>query len=302
MNDTPTESEQKVVVVIGNGMVGHRFCERLIEFDVDRRYQIVTFCEEPRAAYDRVGLTQFFAHRNAEKLMLANLDWYRQHDIQLHVGDRATRIDRDRRLVCSEQGRQITYDFVILATGSYPFVPQVPGINNLGVFVYRTIDDLEQIIAYSRSAKRAAVIGGGLLGLEAAKAAYDLGLETHVVEFSDRLMPRQVDDAGSKLLVRKIEELGVRVHLNKSTKEVLGEGKVEGLVFVDGEKLDVDMIIVSAGIRPRDELARDCGLNVSPRGGVMVDNYFRSNDSDIYAIGEVALHRNMIYGLVSPGL
>ncbi|MBI3838571.1 MAG: nitrite reductase small subunit NirD [Planctomycetia bacterium] len=293
--------EKKTIVVIGNGMVGHRFCERMIEFDVERRYQIVTFCEEARAAYDRVGLTQFFAHRDAEKLMLANLEWYRQRDVRLYVGDRATKIDRERRVVLSGQGREIAYDFVVLATGSYPFVPEVPGIKNLGVFVYRTIDDLEQIIAYSQRAKRAAVIGGGLLGLEAAKAAYDLGLETHVVEFADRLMPRQVDDAGSKLLVRKIEELGVRVHLNKTTKEVLGDGRVEGLAFVDGEKLDVDMIIVSAGIRPRDELARDCGLNVSPRGGVAVDGCLRTSDFDIYAIGEVALYRNMIYGLVAPG-
>src|SRR5262249_55969265 len=133
MNDKPVESARKTVVVVGNGMVGHRFCERLTEFDVDRRYQIVTFCEEPRAAYDRVGLTQFFAHRDAQKLMLANLQWYRDHDVQLHVGDRVTKIDRDRRLVCSAQGREISYDFVILATGSYPFVPQVPGIKNRGV-------------------------------------------------------------------------------------------------------------------------------------------------------------------------
>jgi nitrite reductase (NADH) large subunit len=293
--------QPKTIVVIGHGMVGHRFCERLIEFDTGRNYRMVTFCEEPRAAYDRVGLTQFFGHRDAEKLMLARLDWYQQQGIRLHIGDRANLIDRKRRVVRSDKGREVRYDHIVLATGSYPFVPQVPGITHQGVFVYRTIEDLEAIIAYGQHAKRAAVIGGGLLGLEAAKAAYDLGLETYVVEFASRLMPRQVDDIGSKVLVQKIEELGVQVHLNKSTKQVLGDGKVEGLEFVDGTKLDVDMVIVSAGIRPRDELARECGLDVSQRGGVVVDNLLRTSDPDIFAVGEVALHGNMIYGLVAPG-
>ena len=223
----------KTVVVIGNGMVGHRFCEKLVEFDELHQYKIVTFCEEPRAAYDRVGLTSFFAHRDAEKLMLARLDWYRDNGIDLNIGDRVSKIDRKRRTVHSDRGRQIAYDYIVLATGSYPFVPDVPGIKHLGVFVYRTIDDLERIIAYGEKATRAAVIGGGLLGLEAAKATYDLGLETHVVEFAPRLMPRQIDEVGSKLLVDKIERLGVRVHLNRGTKEVCGRGAVEGLVFND---------------------------------------------------------------------
>jgi NAD(P)H-dependent nitrite reductase large subunit/NAD(P)H-dependent nitrite reductase small subunit len=294
-------SNIKTVVVIGNGMVGHRFCEKLVEFDEDRRFRIVTFCEEPRAAYDRVGLTSFFAHRDAEKLMLARLDWYREHDIDLNIGDRASKIDRKRRRIHSDRGRAISYDFVVLATGSYPFVPQVPGIKQLGVFVYRTIEDLQRIIAYGEKVSRAAVIGGGLLGLEAAKAAYDLGMETHVVEFAPRLMPRQIDEVGSKLLVEKIERLGVRVHLNKGTKEVLGHGAVEGLVFNDGGQLDVGMIVVSAGIRPRDELARDCGLTVGERGGVVIDDSLQTSDPQVLAIGEVAAHRGMVYGLVAPG-
>ena len=291
----------KTIVVIGHGMVGHRFCERLIEFDTEQQYRIVTFCEEPRAAYDRVGLTTFFAHRDAEKLMLANLDWYCERGVELHIGDKATSIDRKRQVVYSAKGQEIKYDLVVLATGSFPFVPQVPGISNMGVFVYRTIEDLERIIAYGQKIKRAAVIGGGLLGLEAAKATYDLGLETHVVEFASRLMPRQVDDGGSKVLVNKISDLGVRVHLNKSTKEILGNGRVEGIVFADGEQLDVEMIVVSAGIRPRDELARDCGIEVGPRGGVIVDHHLRTSDPNIFAIGEIALSQGMIYGLVAPG-
>ena len=292
---------RKTVVVIGNGMVGQRFCEKLVEFDAGRDYEIVTFCEEPRPAYDRVQLTKYFEHRSAEKLALAESGWHAKNGIRLFVGDRATAIDREAKVVRSVQGREIEYDLVVLATGSAPFVPPVPGVDKKGVFVYRTIEDLERIIAYGETAKKAAVIGGGLLGLEAAKAAYDLGLETHVVEFAPRLMPRQIDEAGSKVLVGKINALGVQVHLNKNTKEFLGNGKVEGMAFADGSALDVTMVVVSAGIKPRDELARASGLAVGPRGGVVVDERLRTSDPDILAIGEVALFNGLIYGLVAPG-
>ncbi|MCA9265694.1 MAG: nitrite reductase large subunit NirB, partial [Planctomycetales bacterium] len=292
---------KKTVVVIGNGMVGHRFVEQMIAFDELKEWKVVTFCEEPRAAYDRVGLSSFFAHRDAEKLMLARIDWYEAHGVELHIGDRASRIDRAQRLVTSDRGVTVHYDRIVLATGSYPFVPPIEGVSKRGVFVYRTIEDLEKIIDYGKQSKTCAVIGGGLLGLEAAKAAYDLNLETHVIEFAPRLMPRQIDDAGSKILVQKIEDLGVKVHLNTGTKEVIGKGRVEKMVFTDDSELDVDMIIVSTGIRPRDELAKECGLDVGPRGGVTVDNQLRTSDPDIYAIGEVACHDGMIYGLVAPG-
>ena len=291
----------QTVVVVGNGMVGQRFCEKLVELDRAGQYAIVTFCEEPRAAYDRVGLTSFFAHRSAEKLMLAKREWYDEHGITLHIGDRVQQIDRTRRRIRSDQGVEVAYDIVVLATGSYPFVPPVPGIDKRGVFVYRTIEDLEKIMAYGKRAKRAAVIGGGLLGLEAAKAAYDLGLETHVIEFAPRLMPRQIDDVGSRILVQQITSLGVQVHLNKGTKEVHGAGRVQAISFTDGSSLEVDMIIVSAGIRPRDDLARACGLEVGERGGIVVNERLQTSDPHMYAIGEVALSRGMIYGLVSPG-
>jgi len=289
------------VVVIGNGMVGLRFCEQLVEQDHNQQYQIATFCEEPRAAYDRVGLTSFFAHRDAEKLMLARHDWYQSNNVDLHLGDSAIRIDRRAKTVESALGITIPYHYVVLATGSYPFVPDIPGVDKPGVFVYRTIEDLKHIIDYAAKSKSAAVIGGGLLGLEAAKATYDLGLATHVIEFAPRLMPRQIDDEGSRILVKKIEELGVDVHLNKATKAIHGDHGVERMEFTDGESLDVDMIIVSAGIRPRDELARDANLKVGPRGGVVVDDRLQTSDPNIYAIGEVALHGGQVYGLVAPG-
>ena len=314
----------KTIVVIGNGMVGHRFCEKLIEYDISGEFRLVTFCEEPRAAYDRVGLTTFFAHRDAQKLMLARKEWYVEQGIELHIGDRACEIDREQKIVRSDKGVEIEYDFIVMATGSYPFVPQVPGIKHAGVFVYRTIEDLEHMIAYSERLKSeaarraaadaegtsapilvhapvAAVIGGGLLGLEAAKAAFDLGMETHVIEFAPRLMPRQIDDKGSKVLVSKIEALGVKVHLNTGTKEVLGNGRVEGLKFNDDTEMPVDMIVVSAGIRPRDDLAKASGLEIGPRGGIAVNDVLQTSDPDIYAIGECALHSGMIYGLVAPG-
>ena len=189
----------------------------------------MTFCEEPRAAYDRVGLTQYFTTRDTKPLMLTSPEWYEVQSIALHVGDRAIAIDREARVVRSQQGQEIPYDAVVLATGSAPFVPPMPGVDKDAVFVYRTIEDLKAIIAYAEGVRSAAVIGGGHLGLEAAKAAYDLGLETHVIEFMPRLMPRQVDQAGSNLLIKEIESLGVRVHVDTVTKEIVGNGKVEGM-------------------------------------------------------------------------
>lgn len=293
--------DKKTIVVIGNGMVGHRFCEKLVEFDVHNEFEIVTFCEEPQVAYDRVGLTKYFEHRDADALKIADTDWYDSNNIRIHVGEKAERIDRKSKVVISDTGREISYDQVVLATGSTPFVPPIPGVEKNGVFVYRTIADLESIIEYAGHCDTAAVIGGGLLGLEAAKAAHDLGLKTHIVEFAPRLMPRQVDDGGSNQLVSKIESLGLSVHLNHATKEVFGDGRVEGMTFSDESQLDCQMIIVSAGIRPRDELARDCGIEVGERGGIVVNDHLQTSDPDVFAIGEVALHGNMIYGLVAPG-
>lgn len=292
---------RKTIVVIGNGMVGHRFCERLVEYDTLGQYRIVTFCEEPRAAYDRVGLTSFFAHRDAEQLMLARKEWYAEHGIELHIGDRACEMDCANKKVRSQKGVVIDYDVCIMATGSYPFVPSIPGIQNRGVFVYRTIEDLNHIIEYSKQAKRCAVIGGGLLGLEAAKAAFDLGMETHVVVLGPRVLARQLDDKASQTLVSKIETLGIHVHLDADTTEVLGNGHVEGLRFKQGADLQADMVVVSAGIVPRDDLAKASGLAIGPRGGVAVNDQLQTSDPHVFAIGEVALHRSMVYGLVAPG-
>ena len=289
------------LVVIGNGMVGHRFCERVVELGVHEEFAVTVFGEEPRPAYDRVHLSEFFSGRGAEELELTSREWYAEHGLDLQLGRPIEAIDRARREVIARGGERFRYDALVLACGSTPFVPAIPGVDKPGVFVYRTIDDLGSIRAWARDAKRAAVIGGGLLGLEAAKAAQDLGLEAHVIEFADRLMPRQLDRAGSLLLRDAIEALGVRVHLGMATEAIAGEDRVRALRFSDRPELAVDLVIISAGIRPRDDLARAAGLELSPRGGIAIDDALRTSDPHIAAIGECAVHRGVHYGLVAPG-
>ena len=282
-------------------MVGCKFCARLVEKDIDKQFNIITFCEERNPAYDRVHLSEYFSDKTIDDLILQPLDWYAENDITIHLEDKVVTIDRENKTVTSAKGVEVAYDKLILATGSSPFVPPVPGIEKDGVFVYRTIEDLDGMMEHAKKAKTAAVIGGGLLGLEAAKAAQDLGLKTHVVEFFTRLMPRQVDEAGGEILKDIIESRGIEIHLNKATTQILGDETVTGMAFKDESTLDVDMIVVSAGIRPRDELARECGLDVGERGGILVNDQLLTSDPDVYAIGECALYNNFIYGLVAPG-
>lgn len=289
------------LVVIGNGMVGHRFCEKLYEADLNGAYQVTVVGEEPRPAYDRLHLTEYFVNRSPDQLALGTHAWYAERNITLRTGLRATAIDRQLSQVVTADGDRIPYDVLVLVTGSAAFVPPIEGVDLPGVFVYRTIEDLEAITVAALNAKRAAVIGGGLLGLEAARAIRGFSLETHVLEMAPRLMPRQLDAAGGALLAESIRELGVELHLGSHIGRFLGTDKVTGVEFAEGVVLDVDLIIVSAGIKPRDELAKASGLAVGPRGGVVVDDGLRTNDPKIFAIGEVALHRGMIYGLVAPG-
>lgn len=293
----------RTIVVIGNGMVGHRFCERLRELDPDRRNRIVVFGEEPRCTYDRVGLSRFFAGESADDLALSSPDHYAASGMELHLGDPVVVIDRACKSVESKKGLRIDYDALVLATGSSAFVPPIPGIDHPGVFVYRTIEDLEAIAAWAGrdETRSAAVIGGGLLGLEAAKATRDMSLETHVIEFAERLMSRQVDASGGALLQRAIESLGVHVHTKARTEAILGDDRVRGLSFRDAPALAVDMVIVSAGIRARDDLARAIDLSVGERGGIEVDDGLATSDPAIFAIGECAIHSGTIYGLVAPG-
>jgi len=289
------------IVIIGNGMAGYKLCEKLIE-KKGCELEISVFGEEIRPAYDRVHLSDYFSGKTAEDLSLATSQWYLNNNIRLYLGDPIRTIDRKAKTVYSHNGILAQYDYLILATGSSAFVPQIPGVEKEGVFVYRTIEDLEMISSYAPRAKKAAIIGGGLLGLEAAKAMLDLGItDTHVIEFAPRLMPRQVDDAGSTILRNKLAALGLKIHTNTNTTEIIGDTCIHALHFADNSFLEVDMLVISAGIKPRDELARACGLEVGTRGGIVVNDWLQTSDENIFAIGECALHNNMIYGLVAPG-
>lgn len=289
------------VVIVGNGMVGYKVCDELTSREGNKKIHVVALGEEELPAYDRVHLSEYFSGKTADDLILEPTNWYRERGIDLRLGQSVAQINRDSRVVITKSGEEFPYDTLILATGSAAFVPPVPGVEKKGVYVYRTIDDLNGMTEYAKVAKTAAVIGGGLLGLEAAKAAKDLGLETHVVEMAPRLMPRQLDDAGSNLLRKEIESLGVKVHVGKRTTGVAGDESVRAVCFADGEHLDVDMIIVSAGIKPRDEVAKAAGLTLYERGGIVVDETLRTNDPNIFAIGECAIFEGTLYGLVAPG-
>ena len=287
------------LVVIGNGMVGQRFLESL---PVAAPYSVTVLGEEPRPAYDRVQLSSFFSGKSPDELSLVDAGFFEKNAIALNLNERVVAIDRDARQVRTASGRTLDYDILVIASGSYPFVPPIPGRDRPSCHVYRTIEDLEAIRASANGARTGAVIGGGLLGLEAAKALRDLRLETHVVEFAPRLMALQVDDGGGGMLRRKIEALGVRVHTGKSTREIVPGGSARHCTsFADGSSLEVDVIVFSAGIRPRDELGRAAGLEVGERGGIVIDDACRTSDPNIYAIGECALWRGRIFGLVAPG-
>lgn len=293
---------KKNLIVIGNGMVGHKFLELMVSSDATKHWNLITFCEEPRVAYDRVNLSGFFSGKTAGDLSLVAPGFYHENDIKIHIGDKAVAINREQKIVSSANGLEVPYDKIVLATGSYPFVPPIKGKDATGTFVYRTIDDLEAMSDYAKNCRIGVVIGGGLLGLECANALQNMGLKTHVVEFAPRLMPVQVDEIGGAILRSKIEELGVSVHTSKSTTEIVSEdGKVTKMLFADGSELATDMIVFSAGIRPRDEIARSCGIEVGERGGIVINDSCQTSDPDIYAIGECALYQSRIYGLVAPG-
>jgi len=293
--------ELTTLVIIGNGMVSYKLCARLMELPGGGRLRIVVFGEEPRPAYDRVHLTQFFTGRAPEQLELAPRSWYDENGIELHLSDPVKAIDREQQMVRSTSGREVKYDQLVLATGSRAFVPPIPGHNLPGVFVYRTLDDLARIREYAASSRRAAVLGGGLLGLEAAKALHDLGLKTWIVERGSSLLARQLASEGGGLLCAHVEKLGLKVCTQRETERIEALGEDRLLQFNTGECLRVGLVVIAAGIRPRDELAAQCGLDIAPRGGVRVNDSLQTSDLNIFAIGECASHNGVVYGLAAPG-
>ncbi|MEI2264819.1 nitrite reductase large subunit NirB [Erwinia sp. CGal63] len=290
------------LVVVGHGMVSHHFLEQLVASGQHRKFHVVVYGEERHVAYDRVHLSEYFAGKGHAELSLVADNFFAEHGIELRSHCPIVAIDRERRCVREASGREMAWDKLVLATGSYAFVPPIPGHDQAGCFVYRTLDDLDAIAVRARKASRGVVIGGGLLGLEAANALKQLGLQTSVVEFAPRLMAVQLDDGGATLLRRKIEALGVTVLTNKATQSISPqpEGSLR-LDFADSEALETDLVLFSAGIRPRDQLAAEAGLTLGPRGGILVDDRCATSDKDIFAIGECALWNGQIFGLVAPG-
>ncbi|MGI4779220.1 MAG: nitrite reductase large subunit NirB [Janthinobacterium lividum] len=289
------------IAVIGHGMVGHKFLEQLHDLGIADA-QVTVLCEEPRAAYDRVHLSEFFSGKTAQDLSLVEEGFFDRSGFTLRLTTKAASIERRNKTVTTLDGEVVHYDKLVIAAGSTPFVPPVPGRDRPNCFVYRTIEDLEGMKACGARSKTGVVVGGGLLGLECAKALRDMGLETHVVEFAPRLMAVQVDEGGGRVLRHSIEALGLHVHTGRNTVEIVdGATARHRMVFADGTYLETDMIVFSAGIRPRDELARQSVLALGARGGVAIDTHCRTSDHDIYAIGECAAWNDQTFGLVAPG-
>ncbi|MGW4615366.1 FAD-dependent oxidoreductase, partial [Rhodococcus triatomae] len=294
----------KSVVVVGHGMVGHRFVEAMRSRDEAGDWKVTVLCEETLAAYDRVGLSSYVGAWDPKELALAGNEYDGDTLVDLRTGVRADAIDRGARTVTTSAGDTLSYDALVMATGSYAFVPPVPGHDRPECFVYRTIDDLDGIRARAEAAGPGAVgvvVGGGLLGLEAANALRLMGMTPHVVEFAPRLMPIQVDEGGGALLARLVENLGVSVHTGVGTAAIAEGPDGIAVELSDGSVIDAALLVFSAGVRPQDGLARDAGLEVGPRGGIVTDIGCRTSDEAIYAVGECAAVEGVCYGLVAPG-
>ncbi|EEY59869.1 nitrite reductase [NAD(P)H], putative [Phytophthora infestans T30-4] len=312
----------EVVVVVGNGMVGHRFLDRLRKYDTTKRFTVVSIGEEPIQHYNRMLLTEYFEHLSIDKLKLAPPNWYVENGVDLITNTQALALDtKNKKLLCQRLSDdvpkqfEVPYDRVVIATGASALVPQLPGASLHGVFVYRSIADLNSIIAHAEkqakleatgSAKKyALVIGGGLLGLEAAKAVHDLKLSVRIIDRGTRLMSRQLDADGAKVLHNEIvNKFGIDVLYEKSTQEIIGteESGVEAVEFTNGERFDnVCMVIFATGIKPRDELAHSSGLELAKRGGILINDYLECSEPYVYGIGECISHRDVTYGLVAPG-
>ena len=299
--EKPASGNQPKLVVIGNGMVSFRFLERLTSGAPKSQYQITVFGGESHPAYDRVTLTDFFRNKPPEKLQLANKDWYRERHIELFTGDPVTSIDTEKKSVSTRSGIIRAYDRLVIATGSAPIIPPILGCNLPRVFVYRTLEDVKAIRDQAKFSHRAAVIGGGLLGLEAADALKELGLRTHIIERSVSLMSRQLPIPGAKVLETQLKNRGFLVHLNQHTQSIREQGQNLIIEFRNDQALLVDMVVIASGVRPTDGLARKTGLSISKRGGIEVNDSLETSLPTIAAIGDCASHRGISYGLVGPG-
>jgi nitrite reductase (NADH) large subunit len=298
-------SDKRKLVVVGNGMAGGRLLEDVVARGGRDVFDIEVFGDEPYGNYNRILLSGVLSGTHDPKDIFINpLDWYAENGVTLHAGARVSRIDREAHMVYAGGDLASRYDALVIATGSSAFVPPIEGLRGPdgrfkpGVFVFRTLDDCDAILRQAAVSRRAAVIGGGLLGLEAARGLLNLGLETHVVHLMPHVMEVQLDAPAAAVLQRTLRGMGVHLHLEKATTAVEGETQVTGLRFKDGSTLDCDLLVVSAGIRPNTELARQAGLAV--KRGIVVGDDLASSDAAVYAVGECAEHRGQVYGLVAP--
>lgn len=297
---------KKKLVIIGNGMAGARIASDILSRGGAARFEITVFGDEPGGNYNRVMLSDVLnGSKSAHSIVLHPLEWYVEHGIRLLAGEKAIRIDREKRVVCGDQGSVASFDTLIIATGSRAFVPPIGGLKTpqgapkAGVFVMRTLADCARIAGYAAKAPRAIVVGGGLLGLEAARGLMQHGARVHLVNRSGGLMAQQLDQTGSDLLQGTIESMGIKVHLDKVSTQILGEESVAGLGFEDESEIGADMIVFACGITPNVELARESGIAVER--AIQVDDQMRCiRENEIYALGECAQHRGQVYGLVAP--
>ncbi|MBB6446586.1 nitrite reductase large subunit NirB [Bacillus benzoevorans] len=289
---------RKKLVLVGNGMAGIRCIEEILKLRRES-FDITVFGSEHHPNYNRIQLsTVLQGGTTVEDITINDWNWYKENHITLYTGETVTKVDPDKKMVYSDRNRAVEYDQLILATGSVPFILPIPGADKKGVAAFRNIEDCEKMIEYSRSYRKAAVIGGGLLGLEAARGLLNLGMKVDIVHLADYVMERQLDSTAGKMLQKELEQQGMNFLLGKQTTEIFGEHDVEGLRFSDGEEIQADLVVMAAGIRPNIQLACESGIHVNR--GIVVNDFLETNIPHIYSVGECAEHRGVVYGLVAP--
>lgn len=289
------------IILVGNGMSGFKFCQKFIKYDLASKFDLLVFGEENFPAYDRVNLTNLINLDNPEELFLAKSDWYARNKIVLQTGEKVVEINRIEKWIKTDNGTQESFDKLILATGSVPFIPAIDGIENEGVFSYRTINDLLEINKYRLKVKNAVIIGGGILGLEAARALYKKGIQITIVERSSSIMPNQLDTTAAGVLQNDLEKLGLKFLLGKQVIKLTDANKiVTGVIFSDDSLLSTEMVIFAAGIKASDDLGKSSGIEIAPKGGIVTNEYHKTSDESIFAIGECAWINNKIWGLAAP--
>jgi nitrite reductase (NADH) large subunit len=286
------------LVLIGNGMAGIRTIEEILKKDATR-FDITVFGEEPHPNYNRIMLSSVLqGDSTVDDIVLNDYNWYEENRVELFTGDPVIKVDTEKQVVYSEKGIERPYDKLIFATGSNPFMLPLPGADKDGVIAFRNIKDCETMIDTSKKFKNAVVIGGGLLGLEAARGLLNLNMHVDVIHIADFLMERQLDEQAGKMLKEELEAQGMNFHLQKNTKEIVGKNRVEGIEFTDGTKLETDLVVMAVGIKPNIALAQESGLTTER--AIVVDDFMQTSAKNVYAVGECAQHRGIAYGLVAP--